>query len=102
MEIGIKRESILLLNSIFEKYSFIDKVVVYGSRAKGNYSERSDIDFVVYGNPKDRFELNEVKNEIEDSILPYNIDIQMITDIKIPMLLNHINRIGKTFYEKTK
>lgn len=100
IEFGLKEEYIKLLQSIFEKYLFIDKVVVYGSRAKGNYTDRSDIDFVVFGSPKDRFELLNVLSEIENSILPYNVDIQMIGDINNPKLIEHINRIGKLFYKK--
>jgi uncharacterized protein len=102
MEIGIKTEYEIFLKSIFEQHSFIDKVVVYGSRAKGNFTDRSDIDLVVFGNPEDRFDLIKVLNEIESSFFSYNVDIQMINDIKNAKLLEHINRIGKIFYEKNK
>lgn len=101
-EFGLKEAYVKLLQSIFESHLFIEKVVIYGSRAKGNYTERSDIDFVVYGNPKDRFDLTTVLNEIESSILPYNVDIQMINDINNTHLIDHINRIGKTFYKRNK
>ena len=37
------------INSIFAKYKQIDQVIVYGSRAKGNYKKGSDIDLVIKG-----------------------------------------------------
>jgi predicted nucleotidyltransferase len=100
MNYGLSEENINLLVSIFEKYIFIEKVVLYGSRAKGNYTKRSDIDFVVFGKPKDRFEISKVINEIEESSIPYNIDLQLFDDLKNFELINHINRVGKLFYQR--
>jgi predicted nucleotidyltransferase len=100
MSYGLKDNYIRLLEAIFEKYIFIDKVILYGSRVKGNFTERSDIDFVIFGKPKDRFEISKVKNEIEESILPYNVDIQLFDDLKNASLKDHINRVGKIFYQR--
>lgn len=100
MEFGLKQEHIELLKSIFEKYDFIEKVVIYGSRAKGNYTDRSDIDMILYGSLKDRFDLAKVKDSIEESILPYNVDIQMFQDLKNGSLKENIERVGKIFYKK--
>ena len=100
MNIGIDLKYNKILEKIFEKHNFIDKVVIYGSRAKGNFSNRSDIDFVVYGQPIDRFELYKVVNEIEESSLPYNTDIQLISNVKNAQLLYHIDRVGKIFYQR--
>lgn len=100
MDFGLELKYINLLKSIFEKYPFIERVILFGSRAKGNYTERSDIDLAVFGNPKDRFELSKILEEIEDSILPYNTDIQLVDSIKNSELLDHINRVGQVFYQK--
>jgi predicted nucleotidyltransferase len=37
------------INSIFNKYNAIEKVIIYGSRAKGNYKTGSDIDLTLIG-----------------------------------------------------
>ena len=39
----------------FAKMSFIDKVVLFGSRARGDNTERSDVDIAVYGGNFDDF-----------------------------------------------
>ena len=99
-EIGLTENQEIFLLKVFEKYEFIDTVVVYGSRAKGNYTNRSDLDIVIFGKANDRFELANVLNEIEETSFPYNVDLQLISDIKNQQLLEHINRVGKTFYKR--
>ena len=101
MSYGLTEDYINLLNAIFKQNSFIEKVVIYGSRAKGNFTERSDIDFVIYGNLEDRFQISKIKNEIEESSIPYKTDIQMFDDIKNVSLIDHIDRVGKVFYKRS-
>lgn len=44
MKYGLKDSDLNLIINIFRNYKNIDKVVLYGSRAKGNYKFNSDID----------------------------------------------------------
>jgi len=41
-------------------------------------------------------------DEIEELYLPYTFDISIFKYIDNKNLINHINRIGKIFYEKEK
>lgn len=41
---GLSEETIEEISSVFKHYDNIDKVVIFGSRAKGNYRSGSDID----------------------------------------------------------
>ncbi|MFC3417790.1 nucleotidyltransferase domain-containing protein [Algoriphagus hitonicola] len=45
---GLSVKSFEILKRIFSKYPAISKVKVYGSRAKGTYSERSDLDLMIF------------------------------------------------------
>ena len=47
MLFGLDDETIALINKTFDDSLVINEVVIYGSRAKGNYREGSDIDFVI-------------------------------------------------------
>jgi len=49
MKFGLKEEIIKKINGVFEKYPAVDKVIIYGSRAKGNYKRGSDIDLTLFG-----------------------------------------------------
>ena len=60
---------------IFGKYPQIEKVVVYGSRAKGNFKPTSDIDLTIYTSEKELSFLFKIENEIDDLLLPYKVDL---------------------------
>ena len=49
MQFGLKQTTIDKINSVFEKYPDVEQVIIYGSRAKGNYRNGSDIDITLKG-----------------------------------------------------
>ncbi len=81
----------------------IHKVIIYGSRAKGNYKSGSDIDITLLGDnltlQKTVYPLQEM---IEQSTIPYRFDISIFTELKNSDLIEHILRVGKTLYQKEK
>ena len=54
---GIKEQVLTEINKLAERYQ-IKKVVLFGSRARGVFRERSDIDLAVYGGDFTRFSLD--------------------------------------------
>ncbi|MBS0626813.1 MAG: nucleotidyltransferase domain-containing protein, partial [Verrucomicrobia bacterium] len=44
MRYGLNELTIQKITDVFTKFPSIEKVVLYGSRAKGNYKNGSDID----------------------------------------------------------
>jgi len=100
MPYGLKSNIIEKINNVFAKYLQIEKVVLYGSRAKGNYKTGSDIDLTVIGNNITLTLLHKIENELDELLLPYTIDISILSHIKNEKLIEHINRIGKEFYTK--
>lgn len=97
---GLYLNSYKEILSIFQKHENIEKVIIYGSRAKGNYKEGSDIDLTILGTI-DYKELIQLKLEFEESNIPYLIDVSIFKDLQSKDLIDHIKRVGKTFYEKT-
>jgi predicted nucleotidyltransferase len=49
MKFGLTDETITKINSVFRNHPEIDSVLIYGSRAMGNYREGSDIDITLIG-----------------------------------------------------
>jgi predicted nucleotidyltransferase len=47
--IGLDNEIISSICAVFEKYENIAEVILYGSRAKGNFKKGSDIDLTLIG-----------------------------------------------------
>ena len=50
IQFGLKQEDIDKINHVFASYEGTDKVVIYGSRAKGNFKVGSDIDLTIIEN----------------------------------------------------
>ena len=96
---GLYPTSLKELLSIFEKHKNIDEVIIYGSRAIGNYKEGSDIDLTLIGKI-DYSELFDIKEEIENSNIPYLVDLSIFQKLNSESLKEHIDRVGKTFYKR--
>lgn len=99
-DFGLKRSTIERINAVFSRHPQVERVVIYGSRAKGNYRPGSDIDLSIIGDSltlSDRFR---IEHEIDELLLPYKIDLSLYHQIDNPELLEHIGRVGKTFYVK--
>lgn len=95
---GLKTSVIEQINRVFSDHPKIEQVLIYGSRAKGNYLPGSDIDLVIQGNPLTLSQLMRIENELDDLLLPYKIDLSQLCNIDNDDLVDHINRVGKVFY----
>ena len=100
MKFGLKEDTIKQINEVFGKYPQIDKAILYGSRAKGNFKKGSDIDLTLIGSGLNLSVINSLLNEIDDLLLPYTFDISILSQISNVDLIEHIERVGKVFYEK--
>lgn len=88
------------INSVFAAFPQVEKVILYGSRAKGNYRNGSDIDLTVIGEGLNLEALNNIELKIDDLLLAYSFDISIFKQISNPDLVEHIERVGKVFYKK--
>jgi predicted nucleotidyltransferase len=97
---GLNPVTIDKINRIFAAVPEIDRVILYGSRAKGTYRNGSDIDLVIQGESVTLSRLFEIENDLDDLLLPYTIDLSLLHKIDDPALIGHIKRVGAVFYEK--
>ncbi|MGD9976114.1 MAG: nucleotidyltransferase domain-containing protein [Desulfatirhabdiaceae bacterium] len=98
---GLKQVTIDKINQIFAVVPEIKQIVIYGSRAKGNYRNGSDIDLVIKGEGVSFQQLLKIENELDDLMLPYRIDLSLMHQIDDVDLLDHIKRVGIVFYDKS-
>ena len=80
---------------------WVQKVLLYGSRAKGNYRNGSDLDLTLIGANISYAQLSKIDIQIDDLLLPYSFDISIFKDIENLDLIDHINRVGLIFYERS-
>jgi predicted nucleotidyltransferase len=97
-QFGLSTQTIQKIQNVFSKYSNIEKEIIYGSRAMGNYQLGSDIDLTVMAPLMTLSELLKIENEIDDLYLPYKLDISLYHQIENPDLKNHIERRSQIFY----
>ena len=100
LKFGLKLTTIDKINGVFRLHPEIEKVVIYGSRAKGNYRPGSDIDITLFGENVTRDTLSKLDWEIDELNTPYLFDISIYTKLNAPSLQEHIDRIGQVFYIK--
>ena len=100
MPYGLKDIEIEKICRLFAENERIESVILYGSRAKGNYKPFSDVDITLKGEELTRRDLNFLKISIDDLLLPYQFDISIFKSLKNPDLIDHINRVGIAIYKK--
>ena len=79
-----------------KKYS-IEKIILFGSRARGMNTERSDIDIAVYGGDFDQFYWD-VKEQTHSLLM---FDIVQADESISDELRQEIKKDGVVIYEKT-
>jgi len=99
---GLKESEIQQICSVLEKHPQIHQVIIYGSRALGTQHPASDIDLVLVGQGLDLSLQAGIRNELDDLLLPYMIDLSSLQDIDHEPLLAHIKQVGQIFYQVGK
>jgi predicted nucleotidyltransferase len=97
---GLKGTTIDKIKGVFAAHPEVGQVILYGSRAKGNFRNGSDIDLTIRGDAVTLSLLLKIENELDDLLLPYKIDLSVLHKIDDEDLLDHIRRVGIVFYEK--
>jgi predicted nucleotidyltransferase len=100
MNHGLSAQTVERIVTVLAHYPEIEKAVLYGSRAKGNYRNGSDIDLTLFGDGLNFSLLTRLDNELDDLLLPYKFDISVFANLTHPDLIGHIRRVGVALYEK--
>jgi len=80
-------------------YPNIYKVVLFGSRARGDYRSNSDIDLAIFSKSSSNLEVANFTNDIEDLDTLLKFDIVFMTPDKDPRLLENVKREGVILME---
>ena len=100
MSHGLSANTVDRIVTVLSRHPEIEKAVLYGSRAKGNYRTGSDIDLTLFGPQLNHSLLARIDDELDDVLLPYKIDLSIFTNLTHPELIEHIQRVGVVFYER--
>ena len=99
---GLEETDIQAIRDVFARHPQVEKSVLYGSRAMGNYKNASDIDLTLLGGEDLTLTvLYRIMDDIDNLLLPYTFDLSIFRFISDPDVLAHIRRVGVPFYEKS-
>ena len=91
---------IIKIAEITKKYSAVAKVILFGSRARGDNTSKSDYDIAINAPSIDISTKNLLLDEIEQVDTLYKIDIVFISSKTDNKLLENIQRDGKIIMDK--
>ena len=97
---GLPLAAVEKIRTVFSFHSEVQKAVLYGSRAKGNFKTGSDIDLTMYGDDLSHSLLLKILDELDELLLPWMIDLSIFRQIDNASLREHIERVGMVFYER--
>ncbi len=97
-EFGLTTQTIEKIHYVLSQFPLLDRVVLYGSRAKGSFRNGSDIDLTLIGDQLTHSDLREIENRLDDLYLPYSFDVSLCHHIENQDLIQHIARFGKEFF----
>jgi predicted nucleotidyltransferase len=90
VNLGLSHEQIQMIADSIKKEG-ASKAVVYGSRAKGNWRNNSDIDIAVFGSDVN---MGRLYLRLDELPMPYKFDVVRYDDIVHNPLREHIDRVG--------
>lgn len=100
MNHGLQKSTVAKICGILARFSAVEKAVLYGSRAKGTYKPGSDIDLTLLGDKLSPATLGTIADQLDDLLLPYQIDLSIFDQIDHEGLREHIQCVGQVFYRK--
>ena len=93
----LKPAELDLVRSVFRLHPEVKTATLFGSRAKGTHSDRSDVDLVVTGEVEP-LRAESIAAELDELPLPYRFEVQALEHIRHRPLLEHIKRVGILIY----
>jgi predicted nucleotidyltransferase len=103
MKYGLIDRDFFHINAAFQEFPEIEEVVLFGSRAKGNYKKGSDVDLAIKGD-RITYEITARFADClnEEKPLPYFFDVVHYEAIAEPKLKAHIDRVGVNLKEQNR
>lgn len=96
----LKPNELDMVRSVFRLHPEVKAATLFGSRAKGTHSVRSDVDLAVSGD-LDPLRAETIAAELDELPLPYRFDVQALEHIAYEPLKQHIQRVGILIYPES-
>lgn len=88
------------LEVVFSRYKEIEKVLLFGSRARGDNKYNSDIDLCIFGEDVTHLILAKINMDINELNTCLSFDILSINELSKKELIDNILREGVVIYDE--
>lgn len=97
---GLPKLDLDRILTVLKKNESISEIILFGSRAKGNFSLGSDVDIALKGKCLNLEDILDTTLALENLFLPYKFDIVLYERINENALIEHIKRVGITLFRR--
>lgn len=101
-ETGITQRFLTELLMLCKKNESIESVLLFGSRARGDYRNTSDIDLALFTNNLSHSEQNLIEADLQNLSTPLKMDVLFMNRLNKEELIINIRNEGVVLYEKGK
>lgn len=82
-------------------FASVDRAVIYGSRARGDFARYSDIDVALYGDRVSASDVARIKDAIDDSFIVFPVDVTAVVSLAPDSSMRRtIDRDGIVIYDR--
>lgn len=97
-ELMLSKREQATLREVFAAYPDVCQVRVFGSRALGTAHAGSDLDLALFDPGLSPRRLRQLRADLEDSDLPFFVDLVYVPALKHAGLRAHIERVGQELF----
>jgi predicted nucleotidyltransferase len=98
---GVKQGDLRSIIDVIKQHLEVEEALIFGSRAKGNYKNGSDIDIALKGDAVTDTTISNISYILnEETQMPYQFDVLNYHSVVNGDLVKHIDRAGISFYKR--
>jgi predicted nucleotidyltransferase len=89
-----------MIRGVLARHPRVRTASLFGSRAKGTHTPRSDVDLALTG-LSDPLEAEAIAADLEELPMPCRFDVLRMESVDNPSLRSHIERVGVIIHPST-
>lgn len=100
-DFGLGVDNLRAIVAVLSSVKNVQRALIYGSRAKGNFRSNSDIDIIVEGERLTIGDLSMIDARLDDLLLPWQIDLCARNRVGNKALLDEVDKWGVVVYQRS-
>jgi uncharacterized protein len=97
---GLTKSELKLILDYLQDIQGLTKVVIFGSRGRGDHQEYSDIDLCLFAGVD--IKATSIREDLNQLQIPYLFDVVQWEELKNEKLKSRIERDGKVLWERER